>query len=136
MKFISVLVVDQSIENKGILTNAGFVLGLSAGRYLPADTFGSDVVDGDGSTHGALTNIAHFVRKSGQSKLRTLRAEFINHPDVKIIDYTEDAAPSNYETYAANIATHKGDEITYRAVHFFGPEEVLIPKTKNLSSLS
>lgn len=136
MKYMSVLVVDQGIENKGILANTSFVLGLSSGRMLPENTFGPVAIDGEGSAHNSLTNIAHFVRKAGQNKLRTLRAEFVANREVQIIDYTEDAAPSDYASYMANLSQHKGEEITYRAIHFFGPEELLLPKTKNLSILA
>ncbi len=37
-EYLSVLIVDQNIEDKGILTNAGFVLGLTAGRELRFDS--------------------------------------------------------------------------------------------------
>ena len=74
MRNISLLLINKSIKEPGILTNAAFVLGLTAGRDLPEDTFGPDVVDGDGARHTYLTNIAHFVRKAGPSKLRSLRS--------------------------------------------------------------
>ncbi len=133
---LSVLIVDQSLEDKGILTNAGFVLGLTAGRELASDTFGPSVVDGDGSNHQYLTKIAHFVRKAGQSKMRELRAKVISEPGVQVVDYTEDASPSDYEEYAKNLKSHKGEEIKYRALHIYGPKEVILPLTKNLSRLS
>ena len=135
MKYLSVLIVDQSLDHKGIIANASFVLGLTVGRHQPQETFGPDVTDGDGSTHKHLTNIAHFVRKAGQGKLKTLRSEFIGIENVTIVDYPEDAAPSDYAHYQENLSKHKGEEITYRAIHFYGPEEILLPKTKNLSSL-
>ncbi len=135
MKIASVLIISKGLEHKGLLANTGFVLGLTAGRLLPAETFGSDVVDGDNSTHRFLTNIGHYVREAGQSKLQSLRAELIQNPEVTIIDYTEDAAPSDYQEYAQSLARHKGEQIIYRAIHIFGPEEIVIPKTKNLSML-
>lgn len=135
-EYLSVLIVDQSAEDKGILTNAGFVLGLTAGRELPEDTFDRDVVDGDGSTHKYLTRIGHFVRKAGQSKMRELRAKLIAEKDVKVVDYTEDAAPADYEEYARNLAGHKGDQISYRALYVYGPKDIVLPLTKNLSRLS
>ena len=94
------------------------------------------MTDGDGTPHSSLTNLAHFVRKAGQAKIRTLRSEFINNPNVNIVDYTDDAAPSDYVSYTESLGQHKGEEIVYRAIHFFGPEEILLPRTKNLSSLS
>lgn len=135
-EFISVLIVDQSQENKGILTNAGFVLGLTAGRELPANTFGSDVVDGESSTHKYLTSIAHFVRKAGQSKLRDLRQKFMANSSITVVDYTEDAAPSDYTEYVKTLASHKSEDIYYRALYVYGPKDVVLPLTKNLSSLS
>jgi hypothetical protein len=135
-EYISVLIVDQSVEDKGILTNAGFVLGLTAGRELPESTFDRDVVDGDGSTHKYLTKIGHFVRKASQNKMRELRAKFMVEKDVKIIDYTEDAAPADYEEYARNLSLHKGEEISYRALYIYGPKDIILPLTKNLSRLS
>src|SRR3989344_2020571 len=101
-EYLSVLIVDQSIEDKGILTNVGLVLGLTAGREISAETFGHEVTDGDGSKHEYLTKIGHFVRKAGQSKMRDLRAKFLSDTRIKLIDYTEDAAPADYEEYARN----------------------------------
>lgn len=133
---MSVLIVDQALEDKGVLTNAGFVLGLTAGRELPDDTFDRDVVDGDGSTHKYLTRIGHFVRKASQSKIRDLRRKFMAEKDVKVVDYTEDAAPADYAEYAHNLGAHKGEEIFYRALYVYGPKEIVLPLTKNLSRLS
>ena len=134
-EYISVLIVDQSVESKGIAANAGFVLGLTAGREIPESTFGREVVDGDGTHHAYLTKIGHYVRKAGQNKMRELRAKLIAEPDVKIVDYTEDAAPADYEEYARNLLSHKGEEIVYRALHIYGPKEIVAPLTKNLSRL-
>ena len=135
-EYLSVLIVDQSIDDKGILTNAGFVLGLTAGRELPNDTFGKEVIDGDGSSHKFLTKIGHFVRKASQNKMRELRSKLINLENVKIVDYTEDAAPADYEEYSNNLKAHKGEEIKYRALYLYGPKEIILPLTKNLSRLS
>ena len=134
-RLVSVVVVDQNLEEKGILANAAFVVGLSAGRVMPDSTFGPDVVDGAGSVHRSLTNIGHFVRKAGQGKLRKLKEECEKEPQISVFDYPEDAAPSDYQEYSKNIATRKGEEINYRAIHLFGPESLVIPKTKNLSRL-
>ena len=133
--FSSVLIVDQNESHKGILTNAAFVLGLSAGRLMKEESFGTPVVDGDGFMHAPLTNHAHFVRKAGQSKLRTLRELFTNTKGVTVIDYTIDAATSNYSEYEALLGNHKGEEIEYRAIHVFGPEDIIKQNTKNLSRL-
>jgi len=135
MKIASVLIISKGLDHKGILANASFVLGLTSGRLLPNETFGPDVMDGEGSKHRFLTNIGHYVREAGQSKLQTLRTELMQFPDVTVIDYTEDAAPSDYKEYEQSLGRHKGEEIIYRAIHIFGPEEVVIPKTKNLSML-
>ena len=134
--YISVLIVDQSITDKGILANASFVLGLSAGRKLPEETFGYDVTDGDGTTHAYLTKIGHYIRKAGQNKMHELRARLIVEKSITIVDYTEDAAPADYLEYARNLATHKGEDITYRALSVYGPKDILLPLTKNLSKLS
>lgn len=131
----SVLIVDQQLEHRGILANAAFVVGLTAGRELPGATFGTDTEDADGSQHRYLTRIGHLVRKAGQSKLRTLRSKLLEIPAVQVVDYTEDAAPANYEEYAQNLKTRKGEEISYRAIHVFGPSELIVPLTKNLSRL-
>ena len=134
-KFLSVVIVDQQQESKGIIANAAFVLGLSAGREMSDTCFGPDVRDGSGQVHPSLTNIGHFVRKAGQSKLRTLRQVLSQHPEVRLIDYTEEAAPSDYNAYASGIAQKSAEEIHYRALHVFGPESVVAPVTKNLSRL-
>lgn len=133
--YLSVVIVDQQQDKMGIVANAAFVLGLTAGREMPAGSFGPDVIDGDGSTHRYLTNIGHFVRKAGQNKIRNLRDTFRSHPDVSVTDYTEEAAPSDYQEYADNIALRKGEELKYRALHIYGPESVVMPLTKNLSRL-
>jgi hypothetical protein len=132
---VSVLIVTKGVDHKGILANCGFVLGLTAGRLLPTETFGEDVVDGDGSKHTFLTNVGHNVREAGQSKLHTLREEFSKTPGLIVVDYTEDAAPADYATYTEALKNHKGEEIVYRAVWIYGPAEIVIPKTKNLSAL-
>ena len=134
-KKISVLIVDQQIDQRGILSNAALVIGLTVGRELPAETFGADVLDSAGITHRYLTNIGHFVRKASQGKLRSLRATFSEHPDVLLVDYTEDAAPSNYDAYAQSLAARPAAEISYRAIYVYGPEEIVVPLTKNLSRL-
>ena len=136
MSKVSVLLVDKSQDNKGIIANASFVLGLTAGRELPDETFGPNVVDGDSSEHRYLTNIGHYVRKAGQSKLRALREYFVEQPDTVVVDYTEDAAPADYTEYEKTLGAHSGDAISYRAVYVYGPEEVVVPKTKNLSVLN
>jgi Protein of unknown function (DUF2000) len=133
--FLSVLIVDQNQEHKGVLTNAAFVLGLSAGRILPEDTFGGVAVDGDGQKHHPLTRIPHFVRKANQSKIRTLRDIFLKKEKIVVVDYTEDAAPSDYETYTQQLLLHSGDQILYRALYVYGPSETVYLLTKNLSSL-
>jgi hypothetical protein len=134
-KFVSVLVVDQAIEAKGVLANAACVLGLTAGRELAQETFGPDIVDGDGATHRYLTRIGHFVRKAGQNKMRNLRKEFEKDPRVLVIDYTEDAAPADYDTYSRDLSQHSGEQIKYRALYVYGPEDIVVPLTKNLSRL-
>lgn len=135
-KFISVLIVDQALESKGIVANVAFVLGLTAGRGLPEETFGSGVVDGDGTSHRYLTRIGHIVRKAGQNKLRSIRQELNDKPDVLLVDYTEDAAPADYNEYTETLAKHSGEEIKYRALHVYGPEDVVGPLTRNLSRLT
>ena len=136
MKNVSVLIVDQTLkEEPGKLVNAAFVLGLSAGRLAPPETFGDDVVDGDGYRHTFLTAIGHYVRKASQSKLQTLRCEFAKMRDVTIVDYTEAASPANYQEYADALSQQSGVQITYRAIYVYGPETVLVPATKNLSRL-
>ena len=132
---ISVLIVNQSVEAAGILTNAAFVLGLTAGRKLPDDSFGPEVVDGDGAPHAFLTRIGHYVRKASAGKLKTLRDTFAAMETVIVVDYTEDAAPADYTAYADALLSHKGDEIVYRAIHVYGPAELVAPLTKNLSRL-
>ena len=135
-KFISVLIVDQAIDSKGVVANVAFVLGLTAGRGLPHETFGPDVTDGDGATHRYLTRIGHIVRKAGQNKLRSLRQALAGNPDVLLVDYTEDAAPADYGEYAETLAKHSGEELKYRALHVYGPEEIIAPLTRNLSRLT
>ncbi len=135
-KYISVLIVDQAIDSKGVVANTAFVLGLTAGRALPEETFGPDVIDGDGATHRYLTRIGHMVRKAGQNKLRSLRQELGGKPDVLLIDYTEDAAPADYAEYTQTLAMHSGEELKYRALHVYGPEEIVGPLTRNLSRLT
>jgi hypothetical protein len=133
---ISVLVVDQGMDHSGLLTNAAFVLGLTAGRQLPHSTFGDNVFDGDGHGHTYLTQIAHIVRKAGQNKIRNLRQLLADQPNVVVIDYTEDAATADYREYARNLSGHAGEEIRYQALYIYGPEEIVAPLTKNLSWLS
>jgi hypothetical protein len=135
-KNISVVIFDQNLKDEvGKQTNAAFVLGLTAGRLLPDDTFGHDVVDGDNVKHTYLTQIAHFVKKASPAKLQSLRKEFSEMEDTIVLDYTEAAAPSSYEEYEQILSNQKGDEITYRAIYVYGPEESVYPKTKNLSRL-
>jgi hypothetical protein len=133
---ISVLIVNEKIGNAGLLTNAALVLGLTAGTVLPPETFGGDVTDGDGKVHRRLTAIGHHVRKATPGKLHALRAALAANPDVIVVDYTEDAAPSSYEAYVQSLGSHAGDAIVYRAVYVYGPESVVGPATKNLSRLS
>jgi Protein of unknown function (DUF2000) len=138
-KKIGVLIVNQAVTSAGVENNAALVLGLTAGRLMPDDTFGGDVVDGDGARHVYLTRTAHFVRKCSPSKLRTLRQQLVQHaeqhPELIVVDYTEAAGPSSYEAYEATLAAQKGEQVEYRAVYAFGPEDVLVPLTKNLSRL-
>jgi len=135
MDYISVLIVNQSLEEKGIIANLGLVMGLTAGRLLPQDTFGGAVTDGDGAQHTFLTRIGHTVRKASGGKLASLRKTFIESEDCIVVDYTEDAAPADYQAYATALAQHRGDEISYRAIYVYGPNDVVLPLTKNLSRL-
>lgn len=136
MEKLSVLIVDKALNNSGILANASLVIGLSAGKLLPEETFGAEAIDGDGSIHHPLTNQAHFVRKAGQSKMKTLRKKFKDSEDVLVVDYTEDAAPSDYQHYLESLGKHSEDEISYRAMWVYGDREIVEPLTKNLSKLS
>ena len=135
MDSVSILIVDKGQDLLGVVANASFVLGLTAGRSIGDETFGHEVVDGDGKRHKRLTSIGHYVRKAGPSKLRAIRDEFADHPDVEVVDYPEAAAPADYNAYEQALASQAGDQITYRAVHLYGPADVLVPKTKNLSKL-
>lgn len=132
---VSVLIVNQSLPEVGILVNAAFVVGLTAGRLLPDDSFGPDTVDGDGNTHLYLTRVGHYVRKATATKLRALRKTFTEIDNVRLVDYTEDAAPADYEAYTSALSSHREEEINYRAIHVYGPADVVIPLTKNLSRL-
>ena len=134
-EYISILIVNQSLSETGVIANAAFVLGLTAGRYLPDETFGPDVIDGERHTHMYLTRIGHYVRKAGSSKLRTLRQTFAEMEGVRVVDYTEDAAPADYSAYETALGAHSGEDIFYRAIHVYGPADALIPLTKNLSRL-
>jgi len=134
-EYVSILIINQSLSETGVIANAAFVLGLTAGRYLPDESFGPDVVDGERHRHTYLTCIGHYVRKAGASKLRTLRATFAAMEDVQLVDYTEDAAPADYNAYETALGAHSGEEISYRAIHVYGPADTLIPLTKNLSRL-
>ncbi len=127
------LILNKSIEEQGIAANLGFVLGLSVGRLLPAETFGAAVTDADGLVHPPLTNLGHYVRSANPTKLATLRAAFEELPDVVVHDYTDDAGPADYAAYTAALESHGGDEVTYRAIHVFGPADEIVPLTKNLS---
>ena len=133
MENISLIILNKAFDEKGLLANVGFVLGLSAGRQLADDTFGAAVTDGDGHEHQPLTNVGHYVRKVGGVKLANLRNTFADMPDVLVIDYTEDAAPADYKEYTRTLGAHKGDEIVYRAVYVYGPADKIIPLTKSLS---
>lgn len=135
MDQVSVLIVDKALAAPGLIANTAFVLGLTAGRLLPDVTFGPEVTDGDGAKHAFLTNIGHYVREAGQSKIQSLRQAFAAMPEVKIIDYTEDAAPADYAAYTQSLANHKGEAIKYRAIHLYGPADKIVPLTKNLSRL-
>jgi hypothetical protein len=130
-----VLIVNKSIAEPGIIANAALVLGLTVGRHLPEETFGAAVVDGDGRSHESLTSIGHIVRKATAAKLRTLWDTFSVDPEVYVVDYTEAAAPADYDAYAAALGSRRSEEITFRAIHVYGPGEKIIPLTKNLSSL-
>ena len=133
MAYVSVLIVDKSEIAIGLMINVGFVLGLSASKLMPPDTFGTDAVDGDGVMHPALTCIGHIVREAGQNKLRTLRSEFSNSDGVYVTDYTAAAMPSSYDQYTDTLRQQSGEAIKYIAIHVYGPEEIVVPKTKNLS---
>ena len=134
MKNISVLIVNEKLDHKGIIANTAFVLGLTAGRELSPETFGKDVLDGDNSSHKYLTNIGHYVRRAGQTKIKAIRKEFLE-AGIMVVDYTDDAAPADYTAYEESIRTHKSEEIIYRAIWVYGPEDIVLPRTKNLSSL-
>ncbi len=133
MNFCSVIIVDKAEEHHGLLANISFVLGLSASKYMPPETFREDAIDGDGAVHRGLTCIAHHVRQAGQNKLRTLRKHFTEIDSVEVTDYTRAALPSSYDEYTKTLKNQSGDEIEYLGIHLFGPEEAIVPKTKNLS---
>ena len=134
-EILSVLIIDQNLAHRGAMANAAFVLGLTAGRLMSDHLFGHDVEDRSGAMHRYLTRIPHFVKKAGQGKIRSLREALLVQPQVSIVDYPEEAAPSNYSVYAQNLSMKGADEITYRAIHVAGSYAVLYPLTKNLSRL-
>jgi len=134
MANISVVVVNEKLD-RGLQANAVFVLGLTMGRLMGDATFGKDVVDGDGRQHSFLTCIGHTVRMASPTKVATLRNQLAEHPEVILVDYTEDAGPPVYELYELALKSHAGDAIIYRAFAAYGPEEVVYGRTKNLSLL-
>ena len=135
MASISVLIVNQSIADPGTVANVAFVLGLTAGRLMPAETFGEDVVDGGHHRHRYLTSLPHIVRKAGAAKLCTLREALSNIEGVHVVDYAEEAATSSYSEYEQALGTRPSEDIRYRAIHVFGPADMIYPLTKNLSRL-
>jgi hypothetical protein len=132
---VSVIIVNKSIRDLGVIANAAFVIGLTAGRLLPDETFGSDVTDGSGSRHLHLTRIGHVVRKAGAQKLRRVRDELAAADRVTVVGYPEQAAPADYALYAEALEHAPADEINYRAIHAWGPRAVIEPVTSNLSRL-
>ncbi|MBP9839324.1 MAG: DUF2000 family protein [Proteobacteria bacterium] len=133
--YLSVLIVNQSLEHRGLLSNAAFVLGLTAGRELPPSTFGENVWDKDGKSHKYLTKIAHHVRKASGGKIRAIREAITDNSAISAVDYPEEAAPSDYSIYSNALKEKAISEIDYRAIHLYGPESLLLPLTKNLSRL-
>jgi hypothetical protein len=137
--WLSVLVVDESIVDLGILANAAFVMGLTMGRHLPLDTFGPDVKDANGVEYAALTALPHHVRKASKGQLRTLHTRAIaakkENIHVLVVAYPLQAATSSYLQYTADMALSPTQEMQYRAVHVAGPNEVVRTWTKNLSRL-
>lgn len=137
MSTASVLVVNKSLlssgDDVGKLINAAFVLGLTAGRELSAETFGGDVIDGDGTVHRYLTKIGHYVRKASGGKLRSLRQACEMHNEITVVDYTDAASPASYAEYEKSLSSQQGENITYRAIHISGPAELVSSLTKSLS---
>jgi hypothetical protein len=130
---LSALVVNESIDDIGILVNAAFVLGLTAGRRMPESLFGPPALDAQGLEHQPLTCIPHYVRKASRGQLRTLLERARGNPEVQVQDYSEEAAPSTYAAYTQALAVAQPADIVYRAVHVIGPVDVITPWTKNLS---
>jgi Protein of unknown function (DUF2000) len=132
--FASVLIVNEQLE-PGSVANVAFVLGLSAGRCMPEETFGPTVFDANGGEHHRLTTIGHIVRKASAGKLRGLRAEFLNIPGAIVIDYSEDARTTSYAEYERTLSSRQSDAIVYRAVYVYAPKDSVQALTKSLSRL-
>lgn len=132
---ISVLIIDQSLDHKGFLANHSFVLGLSAGRVMNDSLFGPEVQDKDGVIHMPLTNIGHMVKVASQGKIKELYKEFKLLNQCNVVDYTDASLTPIYSEYQEKLSTQDLREFTIRAMHVFGPKELVFPKTKNLDML-
>ncbi|MGZ4753429.1 MAG: DUF2000 domain-containing protein [Acidimicrobiia bacterium] len=129
----SVLILNGKIPEVGVIANTAFVLGLTVGRLIPDTTFGPNVLDGDGRTHLSLTQIGHTVRVANPTKLARLAETLKGEAGLTVVDYTEDAAPADYAQYTATLGVRQGEDIVYRAVHVFGPADLVDKYTRNLS---
>lgn len=76
------------------------------------------------------------LRKTGRAVIVCAKGRGVKKPEVTLVDYVEDAAPADYDEYARNLRGRAGDEISYRALYVYGPEEVVLPLIRNLSRLS
>ena len=68
--------------------------------------------------------------------MKTLRKKFQEAEGIIVVDYTEDAAPSDYQEYLDNLKTHSEEDLSYRALWVYGDRSIIEPLTKNLSRLS
>ena len=66
----------------------------------------------------------------------TLNQEILENPLLDVDGQQEDAATADYREYARSLSERSGDDIRYRALYIYGPEDIVGPLTKNLSWLS
>lgn len=115
----------------GLVANTVAVLSLSLGHHI--NLIGTDLTDGEGSTHSGLTMISLPILKTDPDRLAQIRQQAQAETSLFTVDVTDAAqTTTNYADYAAKLLDPPSGRLTYLGIAVFGARKLVSRLTGSL----
>ena len=133
--FKMVIVVDDDLP-VGLKTNTAAVLSLTLGNKITG-LIGTDLRDGSGHIHTALTTVPLPILKSTQEGLRSLYDQAYTLRDALLLVDITDAAQTtkNYADYEQKLQQSPTNQLLLLGIALAGPEKLIKRLTGSLGLL-